>query len=181
VRQLLNRLKSDESLMLAYRDGDAVAFEQLYGRHKDGLYAFLYRNCPRPAVVEELAQDTWMAVVNRAESYRPDARFRTWLYQIAHNRQVDFWRARDNRHASIEDTPAGCDAQAADLVPDSGLDDIMRAIGELPRDQKDALLLREQGFGLADISEITGAGEETVKSRLRYARKQLKTVLEVEV
>ena len=56
----------------------------------------------------------------------------------------------------------------------------MSAIGELPREQKDALLLREQGFGLADISEITGAGEETVKSRLRYARKQLKAALEVE-
>ncbi len=178
MRQLLNKLKSDESLMLAYRDGDAGAFEQLYGRHKDGLYAFLYRNCPRPAVVEELAQDTWMAVVNRATSYRPEARVRTWLYQIAHNRQVDFWRARDNRHVSTEEVQGSCEPRAPEPV--SGLDDIMSAIGELPREQKDALLLREQGFGLADISEITGAGEETVKSRLRYARKQLKAALEVE-
>ena len=86
MRNLLHGLKSDESLMLAYQRGDSSAFESLYLRHKDGLFAFLYRSYPRTAVVEELAQDTWMAVINAVGRYKPEARFRTWLYQIAHNR-----------------------------------------------------------------------------------------------
>ena len=53
----------------------------------------------------------------------------------------------------------------------------LAAIGELPLEQRDALLLQEQGFSLAEIVEITGTGEETIKSRLRYARKQLRKQL----
>jgi RNA polymerase sigma factor (sigma-70 family) len=174
---LLNRLKSDEALMLAYQRGDAAAFESLYGRHKDGLFAFLFRHCPRAAIVEELAQETWMAVIKAAKRYRSDALFRTWLYQIAHNRQVDFWRRPDNRHRALEGL--------LEEPVTSGLDDsndelrrrLMNAIGGLPGEQRDVLLLQEQGFSQAEIAEITGALAETVKSRLRYARKQLRQQL----
>lgn len=176
MRSPLNRLKSDEALMMAYQCGDVAAFEELYHRHKDGLYTFIFRGCPRPAVVEELAQDSWTAVVDSAGRYRPDARFRTWLFRIAHNRQMDYWRRRDNRHESIEDI-----AEPAATGPDGGDEQrLLRAIGALPREQKDALLLREQGFSLAELAAITGAGEETVKSRLRYARRQLRARLEGE-
>jgi RNA polymerase sigma-70 factor (ECF subfamily) len=54
---------------------------------------------------------------------------------------------------------------------------LMRAIGELPGEQRDALLLQQQGFSLSDIAQITDAAEETVKSRLRYARNQLREQL----
>lgn len=174
--KLIHRLKSDEALMLAYQRGDTGAFEVLYHRHKDGLFAFLYRSCPRLAVVEELAQDAWMAVVNSAPAYRPEAAFRTWLYRIARNRLADFWRRRDNDHLDLEQAPEP-------VAPDS--DDprqerqrrLMQAIGGLPPEQRDALLLQEQGFSLAAIADITGDGEETVKSRLRYARKGLQKIL----
>ncbi|MEH6582974.1 MAG: sigma-70 family RNA polymerase sigma factor [Halioglobus sp.] len=172
---VLNRLKSDETLMLAYQQGDAGAFESLYRRHKDGLFAFLFRSCPRHAIAEELAQEAWMAVIKAAERYRADAKFRTWLYQIAHNRLVDFWRRQDNRHSSLEtiaETPAASEDSRTELQ-----EQLMTAIGTLPADQRDALLLQEQGFSQREIADITGAGEETVKSRLRYARKQLREQL----
>jgi len=160
--------------MLAYQRGDTAAFELLYGRHKDGLFAFLFRSQPHTAVVEELAQDTWMAVVNSAARYRPKAKFRTWLYQIAHNRLVDYWRRPDNQHrqfdASME--PVSDNFELAVLQ-----DRIMGALAQLPREQKDALLLQEQGFSQAEIADITGSGTETIKSRLRYARNQLRDTL----
>jgi RNA polymerase sigma-70 factor (ECF subfamily) len=176
MRALLDRMKSDETLMQAFQGGDSAAFETLYQRHKDGLYAFLYRSCPRLAVVEELAQDSWMAVVDSAPRYRPQSRFRTWLYRIAHNRVADYWRRRDNRLLSLDQVP---DAPAPD-IPDTDTGRILAAVGRLPRDQRDALLLREQGFGLTDIAAITGAGVETVKSRLRYGRAALRGELESE-
>ncbi len=67
MRRPLDRIKSDESLMRAYQAGDSKAFEALYLRHKDGLYAYLYRSCPRLAVVEEVAQDSWLAVIDSAQ------------------------------------------------------------------------------------------------------------------
>ena len=54
---------------------------------------------------------------------------------------------------------------------------LLEAIGQLPIDQRDALLLQQQGFSQQDIAAITGTGEETIKSRLRYARRQLRQLL----
>ena len=166
--------------MLAYKSGDAGAFELLYQRHKNGLFAFLFRSHPRRAVVEELAQDTWVAVVNAAAEYTPKAKFRTWLFQIAHNKLVDHWRRPDNRHTEYDASAEFADPDNAkpDLIETCEVQSkVLTAIGALPRDQKDALLLSEQGFSNADIANITGAGKETVKSRLRYARNQLRDQL----
>lgn len=173
---LLYRLKGDEALMQAYQRGDAGAFECLYHRHKDGLFAFLYRSCPRREIVEELAQESWAAVVDKAPGYRPDASFKTWLYRIGRNKLIDFWRRRDNNHQPLENAQALVDeqVQAEDNDTEQRL---MAAIGELPLEQRDTLLLQEQGFKLLDIAIITDTGEETVKSRLRYARRQLREQL----
>ncbi len=161
--------------MMAYQNGDAAAFELLYRRHKDGLFAFLFWHYPRAAVVEELAQDTWMAVIDAARRYQPRARFRTWLYQIAHNKLVDHWRRQDNRHAPLDTVTKTACAEAADSIEQQrNVDTLMAALAGLPQEQKNALLLQEQGFSHADIAEITGVGMETIKSRLRYARKQLR-------
>lgn len=173
---LIHRLRGDEALMLAYQRGDAAAFECLYRRHKDPLFAFLYRHCGQAAAAEELAQDSWTAVIRRTADYRPEARFQTWLYRIASNRLADYWRRGDNHHSPLETaheahSPAA-DEQAGELEAAT-----LRAVAGLPREQKDSLLLREQGFSHREIAEITDCGEETVKSRLRYARKHLREQL----
>ena len=162
--------------MLSYQGGDTRAFESLYRRHKDGLFSFLYRGCQRQAIVEELAQDTWMAVIDAAGRYTPKAKFRTWLFQIAHNRSVDFWRRRDNQHGNLDDTSEirSTDDQTSALDQQVLRQRLSKAIAALPEEQRTALLLQEQGFSNQDIADITRCGSETVKSRLRYARNQLR-------
>ncbi len=184
MRQLLYGFKSDESLMLAYQRGDADAFEVLYMRHKDSLFNFLYRSLQQPALIEELAQDTWLAVIKGASRYRVDAKFRTYLYQIAHNRLVDHWRRAghgDNNPVIGEGSFETCGraelaSAACHLNPEAQQlqSEILAAIARLPGEQQEAFLLREEGFSKAQIAEITGAGSETVKSRLRYASRQLR-------
>lgn len=172
----LNRLKSDDSLMQAYQRGDADAFECLYHRHKDGLFAFLYQGCASTAVAEDIAQEAWTAVIRGAASYQPRGHFKTWLYQIGRNRLTDFWRRRDNNHEALEAEPA-----TPNTTSEPGASELekhlLQAVAELPGEQRDVVLLREQGFSLSDIANITGSGAETVKSRLRYARKQLRAQL----
>src|SRR6202008_3846762 len=84
----------DEQLMLAYRDGNAAAFETLYTRHRARLYRFVLRTVKSRAVGEELFQEIWMRVIEGRGRYTPQARFTTWLYTIAHNHLVDHWRKR---------------------------------------------------------------------------------------
>jgi len=170
--------------MLAYQGGDASAFECLYKRHKDGLFAFLYQSCPQQAVVEEIAQEAWEGVINSAQRYQPSAKFKTWLYQIGRNRIVDFWRRKDNHHEAIsadESLPlAGNELEnslASEGAPNLLEEQLMAAIGTLPLEQRDVLLLKEQGFSLREIADITRSEVETVKSRLRYARTRLRELL----
>ena len=93
--------KTDEELMLAYAGGDLLAFEMLYKRHRGMLYRFLLRTLRHRADADELFQDTWSRLIAARERYRPDARFTTWLLQIAHNLAIDRFR-RQRPQASDE-------------------------------------------------------------------------------
>ena len=83
---------SDEALMLQYRDGDLRAFQELYRRHRVGLYRFIAWRSPRAEWVDEILQDSWANLHHARGRYRPDATFRTYLYQIARNRLLDLVR-----------------------------------------------------------------------------------------
>lgn len=175
---------TDEELMLAYGAGDVAAFQTLYSRHRGPLFRHLGRQVRDTALAEELFQDVWQRVITARERYRPDAKFGTWLYQIAHNRVADHWRAKQHR----PDAPGDADELAA-RVPDpetperqlSSFEERRRlqlALEELPEDQREVVLLRlEQELSLEEIGEITGVGRETVKSRLRYAMDKLRARL----
>jgi RNA polymerase sigma-70 factor (ECF subfamily) len=72
--------------MLRYRAGNADAFAKLYERHKGPLYRYFLRHCGVPAVAEELFQDVCLNVVRAREQYTVQAKFSTYLYRLAQNR-----------------------------------------------------------------------------------------------
>src|SRR3989338_1153469 len=88
----MNKTQSDEELMLGYRNGDAAAFEVLYIRHKGALYRYLLRQCRVAVVAEELLQDVWLNLVRARERYEVKAKFTTYLFRLAPNRLIDYYR-----------------------------------------------------------------------------------------
>jgi RNA polymerase sigma factor (sigma-70 family) len=173
----------DEQLMLAYREGDAGAFEQLYKRHKGALYRFVARSIRDRATAEELYQEIWMRAIEARGRYEVQAKFTTWLYTIAHNRLVDHWRRRglalvslDEEEPGADDPPAGAGYEPQRLLEaKQSLARFARALEVLPPAQREAFLLHEEaGMSVAEIARATGAGEEAAKSRLRYALSKLK-------
>jgi RNA polymerase sigma-70 factor, ECF subfamily len=182
--------RADEALMLAYRDGDATAFEVLYARWRGPLYRYFLRQCGHTGQADELFQDVFMRVIGATASYEPTARFSTWLFRIAHNRLVDHWRktGRD----PVDPFPSGEDSEdcAPDApAPESSAPDrqaeqrqlgeaLLAALNALPEVQREAFLLAEEGgLTLEEIASISGVGRETVKSRLRYATDKLRNKL----
>ncbi len=164
--------------MLAYQQGDSAAFEVLYRRHKDSVFNFLYRSCQDSATVEDLVHDAWISIIRSIETYKPRAKFKTYLYTVVHNKLIDHWR-RNNRFSDTQeydDTTLVEDASDTEsLISDEETRlKLNQAISKLPQDQRDAFLLREEGFSQAEIANIVGAKSETVKSRLRYAGAQLR-------
>jgi RNA polymerase sigma-70 factor (ECF subfamily) len=169
--------KTDEELMLAYAQGDALAFDALYARARGMLYRFILRSVPDRAVADELFQDTWSRAIQARSRYRAEAKFTTWLLQIAHNLVVDHLR-RQRPQADADETERVLDLlDAPDRErPEEVLSDfeqrrrLQLALEALPDEQRVAFLLRmESNLGLEEIGQVTGAGHETVKSRLRYA------------
>ena len=79
---------SDEQLKLRCRSGDFAAFEQLYHRHKNPLYRYIYRQCGDEELTRDMVQDVWLNIHKACGSYVPSAKFTTWLYRIAHNRII---------------------------------------------------------------------------------------------
>lgn len=186
--------EADESLMLRFAGGDMRAFEQLYDRHERPVYRFLLRSVRIQAVAEELLQEVWISVIRYAPTYAPQALFTTWLYRIARSRLVDHWRARDPEALVSLDEPAGdaCDATVLDLVAaDESVQPEIRtmdraqarafaaAVEDLPGAQREAFLLHVEACLTHDqIASLTGAGAETVKSRIRYACAKLRSAMQ---
>jgi len=176
---------TDEELMLAYGAGDAGAFETLYSRHRGPLFRFMLHQVREHGTAEELYQDVWQRVITARERYRPEAKFSTWLFQIAHNRLTDHWRSLQHRPPAPADASERIDREADPQTPERQLSTfeerrrLQLALQDLPADQREVVLLRlEQELSLEQIGQITGVGRETVKSRLRYALDKLRLRLE---
>jgi len=171
----------DEALMLAYRGGDAGAFETLYARHRARLYRFVLRSVKSRATGEELFQEIWMRVIEARARYTPQARFTTWLYTIAHNHLVDHWRKRGLTLVALEgDEIAGNSPDPADhAAARQALSRFAAALEVLPALQREAFLLHEEsGLSIKEIAAATGSNEEAAKSRLRYAMAKLKAAVD---
>ena len=168
--------------MLSYRDGVVAAFDVLYARHKGGLYRYFLRQLNnRPEIANELFQDVWMKLINARVNYQSKAKFATYLYHIAHNRLIDYWRSEKqvDQLSDAADTIESDDSGPQDILQNTQQrQQLKQAIAELPEEQRSALLLKEEAsLSLLEIASITGVNRETVKSRLRYAIKRLQGVL----
>lgn len=183
VRMPRDEAARDEDLMLAYRDGNAGAFDQLYRRHKGPLYRYLLRQCRDAAAAEELFQDVWLNLVRARAGYTVTARFSTYLYRLAHNRLIDHYRRRvpaalvsfDDEDAAPE-VPAGREVEphvAYEARAQAAR--VLQVLEALPAAQREAFVLQQEaGLSIEEIAEATGVVRETAKSRLRYAMAKLR-------
>ncbi len=174
--------------MSAYSQGDASAFDILYARHKNPTFRFVLRQCHcERSIAEELFQDLWMRVINASRFYRVAAKFTTWLYRIAHNLLVDFYRRNgrvfnislDDEEIAIDEPASAESTQPQNLTTSQETLNILQsAIEELPIEQREAFLMQQEGgLSLAQIAEVTGCKQETIKSRIRYAIKKIRLEL----
>jgi RNA polymerase sigma-70 factor (ECF subfamily) len=181
---------ADEQLMLRYRDGDATAFETLYGRHRGGVFRYVLRQVGLRSSAEEVFQEIWMKIISSRARYRVEARFATFLYHIAHNCVVDHFRRKTPLHLiSLDDEegealevagPAGEQPERVVALRQSAAR-LLNALALLPPEQREVFLLHEEGgLTLEEIATVTSTGRETVKSRLRYALARLREGIEHE-
>lgn len=180
-------LDEDVLLMLRYRDGDADAFSALYAQYKGPLYRYLLRHVRNAGAAADLFQEVWSRLVATRARYEPRAKFATFLFHIAHNCTIDFFRRDLNLRRAM---PASDDAPLPEPeVPEHQRPDklaefveqqsaLLAAVVALPQEQREAFLLHEEtGLSIEEIARVTDVPVETAKSRLRYAVRKLKKSL----
>jgi RNA polymerase sigma-70 factor (ECF subfamily) len=178
----MSTLPDDSALMLRYREGDLAAFEMLYRRHNDALYRYLLRLSLCTAVAEDVFQETWIKIIGARDTYRPTAKFTTFLFRVGHNCFIDYVR-RNRRHVAGESAdPALCEDPARTpeqlIADDLRIRKLYACLREIPEEQRDVFLLYEEGgLTVDEIALTTGVNRETAKSRLRYAVSKLKSAL----
>jgi RNA polymerase sigma-70 factor (ECF subfamily) len=175
----------DAGLMLRYRDGETAAFSVLYAHYKGPLYRYLLRHVRNASAAADLFQEVWSRLIATRARYEPRARFATFLFSIAHNCAIDFFRRDANLRRAVlaheSDAaltePEVPEHQRPDRVAEFAEQEsaLLAAVAALPQEQREAFLLREEtGLSVEEIARITGVPVETAKSRLRYAVRKLK-------
>jgi RNA polymerase sigma-70 factor (ECF subfamily) len=182
---------SDEKLMASYLEGNVRAFQTLLERHQTRVFNFILRNLGNRELAEDTLQEVFLRVVHRADSFRHQSKFTTWLYTIARNLCIDQRRKARYRKTVALDEPldrTGEDGatlldRVADRKPlaDTALRDsrfqrsLEEALTHLPDEQREVFLLREvKGLKFREIAVVVGIPENTVKSRMRYALETLR-------
>jgi RNA polymerase sigma-70 factor (ECF subfamily) len=177
--------ETDERLMRRFQAGDVRAFEVLVRRHRTPVFSFLLRLTGDRGRAEDLCQEVFLKVVQASSGWEERAKFRTWAYAIARNLAVDAARRAALRAVEPLDAPAAERTASDDPAPDRRAaaalvrPKLEAALAALPAEQREVFLLREYaGLRFAEIAEVTGTPENTVKSRMRYALEALRTKLE---
>jgi len=185
-------LDPDARLMLRVRHGDRRAFEELVNRYKQPVINFLYRTLGDPAEAEDLSQNVFLQVFKSADRYKVSAKFTTWLFTIARNLCLNEIRRRsrhpaeslDAPHPEHDDQPLRQFEDARTSSPPDALlhgeleEKIQQALGELPENQRLAILLcRQDELSYEDIARVLGCSLPATKSLIHRGRETLKQKL----
>jgi RNA polymerase sigma-70 factor (ECF subfamily) len=179
---------TDEDLVAAFQGGETSAFDVLVLRWDRRLRAALYRLVGSHDEARDLTQEAFLKAYRALGTFKLEARFSSWLYQIALNAARDRLRRRRTRgDVSLEtieetaDRPLGRpDRTAFELVESRDLSRMVAAaVAALPDEQREVVVLKEyQGLTFAEIAETLGVPLSTVKTRLYRGLGQLRLRLE---
>jgi RNA polymerase sigma-70 factor (ECF subfamily) len=174
--RLLDR-NSNESLMLRYaQSGDRMLLTKLYDVCGNDLFHFVL-TLSDPNLAKDICQKTWLKVMEKKHLYQHSGQFKAWLFTLARNQLIDEFRRNRHSFNEIEQLVDGAKKSEAS-VSDADISSLFdRGLLSLAFEQREAFCLQQEGFTLQDIASITHCPIETVKSRLRYAKDNIRKVL----
>jgi RNA polymerase sigma-70 factor (ECF subfamily) len=171
---------SDVELLGLVAEGDREAFRQLYDRHAPWLGARLGRRCPDRSLVDEVMQDTFLAVWRGAARHRREGQVAAWIWGIGIRRLIDRLRRQPSRPRELADADAGSTAPSAEeqALLDVEHGDLGRALGRLSPELRavvQACVL--DGLTTREAATLLAIPTGTVKTRMLRARRRLREEL----
>jgi len=186
---------SDQQVVAWAKQGHEAAFRELGRRYERPLFSLLYRMVRDRALAEDLAQETFIKVLNGIKSYRPEFKFSSWIFKIANNAAIDHLRKKSLDTLSLDGSPSAetpeqmratslqlgdhAETPLAEVESRELGTAIERAIGRLRPEYRSCILLRHvEGYSYEEIAESLELPLGTVKTYIHRARNELRVYLE---
>jgi RNA polymerase sigma factor (sigma-70 family) len=184
LKNWLNIAESNESLMLKYANTNELKYiKELVKRLEKDLYHYLFSQAG-PDLAADISQIAWEKVIKNRRSYSETGSVKSWLFKIARSALIDELRRQQRWHYDAFDETTMPDEHQTEVdnIGDiSALEQQQQfdaVFAQLPFLQREAFILQQEGFRLREISHITHCEIETIKSRLRYAKQTLITLID---
>lgn len=188
------REQSDQEVVSLAKDGVDEAYRELIRRYERPVFSLVFRMVRNRELAEDLAQETFIKVLNAIQSYRPEFKFSSWVFKIANNAAIDHLRKRELDTLSLEgsphaDTPELIEATALQIGErgENQLDEVANrelggtieeAIAKLRPEYRSCILLRHvEGRSYEEIAEMLNLPLGTVKTYIHRARNELRILL----
>jgi len=170
--------RSDIELMTAVRDGDVATLGVLFDRYHVRLYNFFVRHTNRRDASEDLVQDVFLRMLKYRQTYRGDAPFTVWMYQLAKNAASDWFKKwkqefplddEVERQRDTEPLPSEAREQAEEH------EILRKALANISEEKREVLLMsRFEGLKYEEIGRILKSPVGTIKARVHFALKDLR-------
>jgi RNA polymerase sigma-70 factor, ECF subfamily len=188
------RTLGDREVVALAKAGKEAAYRELLNRYERPVFSLIYRMVRDRALAEDLAQETFIKVLNALDSYRPEFKFSSWIFKIANNAAIDQLRKRELNTLSLDGAPGARTADEVEATALQAVDrtesplaelesrelgsEIEQAIGKLRPEYRTAILLRHvEGRAYEEIAEVMDLPLGTVKTYIHRARLELREYL----
>ena len=188
------RTLGDREVVALAKAGKETAYRELLSRYERPVFSLIYRMVRDRALAEDLAQETFIKVLNALDSYRPEFKFSSWIFKIANNAAIDQLRKRELNTLSLDGAPGARTAEEVEATALQAVDraeaplaelesrelgsEIEQAIGKLRPEYRTAILLRHvEGRAYEEIAEVMDLPLGTVKTYIHRARLELRDYL----
>lgn len=177
---------SDEALVQAIKFGNQEAMDQLVRKWYPRIYAYVLRMAGKEADAYDITQETFLSMVKAIENFKPWSRFQSWLFTIAHNKCMDFFRLQGvvnvNTELLDEEThkTTAADIDIEEMIINAvAVDNALKELSVMHREV--IVLYYFNGFNTRQIAQMTDTPITTIKSRLTVAKKLLADHLKEEL
>ncbi len=173
---------SDKALMMKVKNGDLDKLGLLFERYNRPLFSFFYRMCKEQEVCEDLVQSVFERILKYRDTYTGNGRFSTWMFSIARNAHIDYYRKEKRNGDTIEIDEERLEVGNTEeqlVVNKKEKKELLEmALDRLDEDKREIVILsRYEGLKYKEIAEILDTTEGAIKVKMFRAMKELKDLV----
>ena len=174
---------ADAVLIAAAKDGDERALEMLYERYRRPVYAFITRMLNGDSMTaDDIFQNLWIKVLNKLSVYQEDGKFSAWLFRIARNQVLEHFRREKSRakigkvteDGELPDQISSNNSPVSALAEKELSERLEQLLNELPIEQKEVFIMRQNNLSFKEIAEIQKCPLNTALGRMHNCLKFLR-------